>query len=338
MADIPLVPPSGGIIVVKYAEAFHEQWESFVAQSFQGTLFHTRAFLAYHPTSRFEDSSLLFFKKKKLLALLPAAFVQSESRRVLVSHPGASFGGFVTSSLNLREQCNLLLSLQRYAREHNCAAIELALPPICYQQTDDQSFAYALYHAGFRLQRCELTQAVRLEAQREQNYSAEFQRKIRRAQMLGVVVQESDDLADFYGILLRNLAERHGAQPAHTLEELLDLRRRLPERVRLFAAFAEEKMIAGYLLFVCNKQAALAFYIAQIYEAQHYRAINLLAHEVMNWCAREGLAYFDFGTSTINAEPNWGLIDFREAAGARGFWRERWRLEVKNFDAISIVL
>lgn len=328
MAETPLAPLAGGLVVRKYDEAFREPWDSFVAQSFQGTLFHTRAFLAYHPSSRFEDTSLLFFKKEKLLAILPAVFVQREDARVLVSHPGASFGGFVTSSLNLREQGHVLLALQHFAREHYCAAIELALPPICYQQTDDQSFAYALYHAGFRVQRRELTQAVRLLPQREQNCSAEFQRKIRRAQMLGVVVQESDDLAGFHSILLRNLAERHGAQPAHTLEELLELRRRLPECVRLFAAFVEEKMIAGYLVFVCNKQTALAFYIAQWYETQHYRAINLLAHEVMNWCEREGLAYFDFGTSTINAEPNWGLIDFREAAGARGFWRERWRLEI----------
>lgn len=316
--------------VVKYSEAFHEQWESFVAHSLQGTLFHTRAFLAYHPAERLQDTSLLFFKKEKLLAILPAAFVQKDAERVLVSHPGASFGGLLTyPRQSVREHLELLASLQDFAREHDCAAIELTVPPLFYQQYPAQSHAYALWRSGFRTYRHELTQAVRLDAQREKNYSTEFQRKIRRAQSLGVVVRESDDFATFYAILQRNLAERHSTQPAHSLVELLDLRRRLPERIRLFGAFVQEQMIAGYLLFVCNAQAALAFYIAQLYEEQHYRAINLLAHETMNWCERAGLAYFDFGTSTINAEPNWGLIDFREAAGARGFWRERLRVELK---------
>ncbi len=330
MANTPLAPLKGGIAVVKYSEAFHEQWESFVAQSSQGTLFHTRAFLAYHPPERWQDASLLFFKKEKLLAVLPAAFVQKDAQRVLVSHPGASFGGFVTAAqLSLPEQEELISILVQHARDQNCTALELALPPFFYQKQTDQTFEYALWRAGFRYQRRELTQAVRLDAQREQNYSAEFQRKIRRAQTLGVVVNESEDFAGFYEILQRNLAERHGAQPAHALAELLDLRERLPERIRLFAAYVKEKMIAGYLLFRCNAQAALAFYIAQRYEDQHYRAINLLAHEVMNWCEREGLAYFDFGTSTRNGAPNHGLIDFREAAGARGFWRETVRLTLE---------
>jgi hypothetical protein len=327
MADTPLAPLKGGIAVAKYSEQYCAQWEAFVAQSQQGTLFHTRAFLAYHPAERFHDASLLFFKKEKLLAVFPAAFVEKDSARALVSHPGASFGGFVAAQpLSLREREELAASLVQHAREHDCSAIELTLPPLCYQPYAEQSLDYALWRAGFRDQRRELTQAVRLDARREQNYSAEFQRKIRRGQTLGVVVRESEDLQSFYEILRRNLAARHGARPTHTLEELLDLRQRLPQRIRLFAAYAQEKMIAGYLLFVCNAQAALAFYIGQLYEAQHYRAVNLLAHETMNWCEREGLAYFDFGTSTINAEPNWGLVDFREAAGARGFWRERLRL------------
>lgn len=315
--------------VVKYDAVFREQWENFVTQSSQGTLFHTRAFLSYHPPERFEDASLLFLKKKKLLAVLPAALVQKDAACTLVSHPGASFGGLVAApNLSLRDCEALVAALVQHSRAQNVVAVEIALSPLFYCPPINTELEYAYYRAGFRYQRRELTQAVRLDAQRTHNYSAEFQRKIRRAQTLGVVVKESDDLPAFYDLLQRNLAQRHGVQPAHTLNELLDLQQCLPERIRLFAAFVEEKMIAGFLLFVCNVQAALAFYIAQRYEDQRYRAINLLAHEVMNCCEREGFAYFDFGTSTIDLEPNWGLIDFREAAGARVFWRDRIRREL----------
>ncbi|MEK7729875.1 MAG: hypothetical protein AAB354_15820, partial [candidate division KSB1 bacterium] len=176
MTDTPLAPLKGGISVVKYSEAYRAQWEEFVAHSAQGTLFHTRAFLAYHPAERFHDASLLFFKKEKLLAVLPAASVQKDSTRTLASHPGASLGGFVTATtLSLHEHEELLAGLVQHARAHTCSALELTLPPLFYQQQADQTFEYALWRAGFRSHRRELTQAVRLDEGREQNYSAEFQ-------------------------------------------------------------------------------------------------------------------------------------------------------------------
>lgn len=329
MSNTPLAPFAGKIEVVRYSEALRQQWENFMAHSHQGTLFHTRAFLAYHPPERFHDESLLFFKKGKLLAVLPAAIRAHDETRVLCSHPGASFGGFVPARrLSLREYESLVAALVQHGRTQSFVALELALAPLFYHTQPNAELEYALYRAGFRVQRRELTQAVRLDDERELNYSSEFYRKVRRAQTLGVVVKESDDLPVFYDILQHNLAQRHGAQAAHTLHELLDLQQRLPERVRLFAAYVQERMIAGFLVFICNAQAALAFYIAQRYEDQHYRAVNVLTHEVMNWCEKTGFSYFDFGTSTIDAKPNWGLIDFREAAGARGFWRERLRLQL----------
>ncbi len=329
MADTPRTPFHGGIAVVRYSETFRAQWENFVAHSNQGTLFHTRAFLAYHPHERFKDASLLFFKKKKLLAVLPAALVQKDSALTFISHPGASFGGFVAApNLSLHDQEALVTTLIHYCRAQNFSALELSLPPLFYHAQSDANWEYTYYRAGFRFQRRELTQAVRLDSSREQRYDAEFQRQARRAQKLGVVIQTGEKLADFYEILQRHLTEKHGANPTHSLTELLDLQQRLPGRINLFAACVEARMIAGFIVFLCNARVAMTFYIGQRYEDQHYRAINLLTHEAMNWCERKGFTYLDFGTSTINLEPNWGLIKFREAAGARGFWRDRLRLEL----------
>jgi len=58
--------------IKRYQENFREEWEKFVSESNNGTIFHYQQFLAYHPPGRFEDHNLLFFQKGKLLSLLPA--------------------------------------------------------------------------------------------------------------------------------------------------------------------------------------------------------------------------------------------------------------------------
>ena len=49
------------------------EWDSFVPGKNNGTLFHLRSFLNYHPVTRFKDHSLLFYKKNKLFSVFPAA-------------------------------------------------------------------------------------------------------------------------------------------------------------------------------------------------------------------------------------------------------------------------
>ena len=48
----------------------------------------------------------------------------------------------------------------------------------------------------------------------------------------------------------------------------------------------------------------------------------LLVYHSMLWARRRSFQYLDFGTSTLNMEPNWGLIKFKENFGALGFFRD----------------
>ena len=71
------------------------EWDDFVWNANNGTLFHTRKFLEYHPPERFTDHSLCFYDGNKKIALFPAIDYNDNGKRVLISHRGASYGGFV---------------------------------------------------------------------------------------------------------------------------------------------------------------------------------------------------------------------------------------------------
>ena len=48
-------------------------WDRFVKSANNGTIFHLRRFLSYHPEGRFVDHSIEFYKKNTLVSVLPAA-------------------------------------------------------------------------------------------------------------------------------------------------------------------------------------------------------------------------------------------------------------------------
>lgn len=81
--------------IKKYITEQLDLWEKIVKNANNGTLFHTRKFLSYHPPGRFIDHSLIIYKKDKPYILFPAAEREINGKRFLVSHPGTSYGSFV---------------------------------------------------------------------------------------------------------------------------------------------------------------------------------------------------------------------------------------------------
>ncbi len=126
------------------------EWDKFVDDSDNGTLFHKREFLSYHPAGRFKDASFVFMKNNKPLSLLTAAVVEREGKKILVSHPGASYGSFVyKSDLNFREAHSMVDALIEYANELNVNRIQLTLPPVIYQTKYSNYIDFALVRNGF---------------------------------------------------------------------------------------------------------------------------------------------------------------------------------------------
>jgi hypothetical protein len=318
--------------IVRYKEHHAEEWERFVWAANNGTIFHTRRFLSYHPPARFEDHSLLFHKRGKLLALLPAVRIDRGNSNVLSSHCGASYGGFVVKpDLSIRDAFMLVDALLDYARSQRFDVLELTHPPQVYWEKPSNYIDFALFQRNFVYKKREISSVVPLNFPPErvlETFSAESRRAVRRALKLGVLVRRCDDYEDFYQILQKNLKMRHNVRPTHTVEELIRLKGLFPERIHLVAAFVMERMVAGVVLFYCNSRSNLAFYISHNEEYQQYRPVNLLFYEIFQDSIREGFRWFDFGIFTVNMEPNWGLGHFKEGFGAQGVFRDTFHRAV----------
>lgn len=314
-----------------FSQSDETTWDEFVWASNNGTLFHTRKFLNYHPTGRFQGHSLIFLNKGKIVALFPAVVRKTDQGDLLISHPGASFGGFVVSTnINLRRSFQLVESLLEYTKSKQFAGIDLTPPPIFYSRKIENYIDFALFRNHFSYRKREVSSFVTLDFEEKQVLSVfknEARTAVRRSQKLGIEIKKSDDYKNFYEILKRNLKMRHNVTPTHTLEELISLSTIFPDRINLYGAFLENQMIAGVVMFQCNSKVTLAFYISHNEDFQEYRPVNFLFYEIFKESIQKGFCYLDFGIFTVNMDPNWGLARFKENFGSKGIFRDsfvRW--------------
>ena len=320
------------IIIRQFKPSDNNAWDEFVESSNNGTLFHMRKFLNYHPKDRFLDHSLIFEKKGHIISVLPGVIQKKEGEEVLISHPGASVGSFVLpENLSFAETLEIVEKLSEYAELNRINRLCLIQPPIIYHRHLSQYMDFAFKKAQYSYACRELSSYLKLERTIKENLSKfkpTHRTAIRKAEKLGVEVRISEDFETFYSILQNNLSIRHNVSPTHSLSELQQLKKRFSEKIHLFGAYIDNEMIAGVVNFIINPKVALAFYISHKPEYETHRPVNLLIYNIIKWTIDKQMQILDFGIFTVNEKPNMGLARFKENFGASGIFRDTMELKL----------
>ena len=288
-------------------------WNDFVALSKQGTFLFDRHYMNYH-RDRFSDYSLLFYKKGKLSALLPANI----DGDTLWSHQGLTYGGLITNThATTAEVCMLFEELNAYLHDHGIRHVVYKAMPWIYQQLPAEEDLYAIFN------RCHAQLMVRnVSSTIEQDRALKW-RSIRKygadkAEKEGIrVVQDDSAYADFWQVLTDNLLHTYQTRPVHTLAEISRLHDAFPDNIRLYVACLDEKVIGGTLLYITS-QVAHAQYISATPEGKHLHAIDAIYRKVLTEDYSD-CRYFDFGISNEDRGRylNEGLIYQKEGFGGR---------------------
>ncbi len=307
-------------------------WTSFVETSNNGTIFHTPAFLDYHPDGRFNNYHLLVTGSNgSIVAVVPAALSEIDGETWFRSYPGASYGGPVFDDrMGLDKVQKIIDSLIVYCRKQGFAGIEMTPPPLCYFRRPHNYIDFSLVRKGFGYKKRELTGVIdlrRLGEEIDLGFTQSAKRGVKKAVKSGLTVIEDNDYSRFYPVLANNLKDRHNVKPTHSLEELNRLRDILGQpAVRQFITVNPEgEVLAGMIMFHCNPRTTLAFYISHNEQHQAMRPVNLVYREVIDWARKMGYHYLDLGTYTLDMEVNYGLCRFKESFSARGQFRNTFK-------------
>lgn len=313
-----------------FTEQWTDRWDAFVKTSRNGTVFHTRKFFAYHPDDRFKDASLLFLDGETIVGVLPAA----EKEKVLVSHPGASYGGLVTGKdASVAETGMMLTMLLEHAKAQKYEGVSmLRLPPVSLQKTFAEDQQYWLYQQGYRMTRCEMDGAIDLLGLTAEtvldSLTGKCRNMVRQAERAGVAVRLSNDFDAFWPILEGVLTGRHGTKPTHTVAEIKKLHELLPDAFRVLGAYQGKTMVGGIVLITIHDKALYTLYMAQEYAVQKDHPMHLLLVEAIKLAIREKKRVLHLGVSTEDGgkKVNEGLFFFKESFGCRPVRRETWEI------------
>ena len=321
------------IKVKKFSKDNYLAWDLFVRKANNGTIFNLRKFLNYHPEERFKDNSIEFYKGNNLLSVFPAVDIMKEGKRILVSHPGASYGSFITKEdLSIKDSIEIVEELNSYAIREGFDGIQMTIPPSFYSNRASNYVEYALLSSGFDYFRREVTSTLTIGENEDDilnKFKSSHQRAVKRSQNLGVEVKITNKVDEFFSILETNLKIRHDVKPTHTIDELKTLITLFPEEINLFGAFYNHQMIAGVLNIIVKEGVVLAFYISHKNEFQELRPLNLLFFNIFKWAITKNIKMYDFGTFTVDGVANMGLGRFKENFGASGVFRDSLKILFK---------
>lgn len=314
------------IEITKYKKSRKKEWDEFVKKSNNGTMFHERKFINYHPKERFKDHSLIFEEKGKIVGLFSAVEYEKSKLKILHSHRGSSYGGIVyPCDQSIKKNFEIVKELLKYSKKQKIDKIILTLPPVIYNKKMTNYLDFALIKNNFNYLKREISSTLLLENSIDENikkFKQSSRTAFRKAEKKGIQIRISGDYEKFYSILKSNLKIRHNVEPTHSLDELIKLAKIYPNRIRLYGAFLKETMIAGTVMFDANDLVTLAFYISHDEKYQEYRAVNLLFKEIIEDSIKRNFKYLDYGIFTVDMEPNFGLARFKESFGANGIFRD----------------
>ena len=300
------------IDIVRYTPSRQHEWNTFVAEAINATFLFRRQYMDYH-AQRFADHSLMAYDKGRLLALLPA----HEDGERLCSHNGLTFGGLLTAArTTTAEVMEAFTQIAAYMASHGFTTLVYKPAPTIYQQLPAQADLYALSQIG-TLHLAARDAGSAIDLANPIGFSTLRRRKVAKAIRNGLRCEESRDLEAFWHILEHNLAQRFGAKPVHSLDEMRLLSSRFPNEIRLMATFRDSEMVAGVLLYH-TQQVVRTQYISASPEGKATGALDLLFHHLTTELPLSQ-RYLDLGTSALAGSHavNPGLLFQKEGFGAR---------------------
>jgi hypothetical protein len=310
--------------IIEYTEKWKTKWDNFVLESNNGTIFHMQKFFDYHTEGKFTFNHLIFLDKGNIAALLPGSMIGS----LYESPIGSSYGSIVTKDVKFAYAMEIVSALLEYGKKTGIKEFLLTSAPKVYEKHPNENLDFAMLWQGFNYDLHYISSAVKLFP--DQDIISRFQptvrRNIRRAlKNPDIRIELNDRYDEFHPILVDNKA-RHDIKPTHSLEDLLKLKKLLPENILLFMVYYKDEPIAGSNVFVCNKQVALCFYNMLKYEYENLKPIHRVMYEVVKWSTENGYQYVDIGVSQDTKAdnpmtPSVSLIDFKEKFDAKTVMR-----------------
>ncbi len=313
------------IKIVRYTSEKKQEWNTFIDNSKNGTFLFNRDFMDYH-NDRFNDFSLMIYRKGKLMSCLPANVVSNE----IYSHQGLTYGGFVFNNkmrLSIAEE--VLDATIIFYKSQQIKNLYIKQIPAIYYTHPSNEMDYWLWHRGAEIYRKDTTLAVDLKS--DIVFSTRKKRNLKKALSKSYYTKKNENFDEFWNLVLTpNLMRKYKVLPVHSLSEIKLLKGKFEnEIVQCNVYDVSGEIVAGTTLFIKNSSVH-AQYISSNDEGANNGALDYLFMYLLNEFKEKEFTFFDFGicNEKEGKEINYSLVEYKEGFGASTHIHEFYKLKL----------
>jgi FemAB-related protein (PEP-CTERM system-associated) len=293
-------PPSESVTIREFHPGVARDWDHFVSNNPQGSLFHSIAWKrAIEKTFQFESRYAYAEQDGEISGVLPLAFVQNWIiGRCLHSSPFAVYGGICAG--NPHAHGALLNHAKKLADQLQVDHLEL------HQRSGeifDQFVPNTLYS----------TFTTDLSPNNDTNLKKlpkDTRYMIRKAEKSGLKTRHGLDQLDAFYSLFADSMRRLGT-PVFSQALFRNLAEEFPDQVDLMLVHSGDQPVTGVFSFF-YRDAILPYYAGANSQAPSLAANNFMYWELMKFAVERGCRVFDFGrskegTGAFQFKSQWGM-------------------------------
>jgi len=278
----------------------------------------SRYFLLHKNSNSDVYAQLLRSTDKKVFATI--SFYEAEPK-IYSSPAKGTFGGV---SCNNPVEINILeifiKHLLNYMKLNGAIKINILLPPLIHNLPFNSIILNILIRLGFVIKNHELGYIMEVDKiSFIEKISYGSQKKIKQCIRDGFLATQEKhiNITKIYSVI-KESRERLGIKVSLTLNELNQMISIFPDKFHLFSISKAANLDQTYAAAVCialTDKILYVFYWGDINNKSTYSPIVLLAQYIYTFCQNNGFNYLDAGVSTLQGEPNYGLMQFKKNLG-----------------------
>jgi len=265
----------------------------------------------YH-NDRFEDFSILIYKNKSLVGLIPA----NRLKNTVYSHQGLTYGGLLLETnskvLFLEE---IMTAVKKFYKDNGVTDFQLKSFPSGYPHY--QTIPISSFFKNSKSKIITTYKSLAIDYSKGVKIHKTKLKHQRKGLERGLEIRLDNDFKTFWTeVLIPKLKDRYQTKPVHSLDEIEQLHSFFPDKILQFNVYLQDKILGGITIY--NKGAVVkSQYSATTFEGQNNYAIDVLFLYLINHFKNIGTQFFCMGTVTTNDSLGYnpGLLKQKQELG-----------------------
>ena len=285
-------------------------------EDFKASIFHDERHLKLQDENGWRSFYILNKKHKTRVGVVHVHVKD----HVAVSPRKASFGSFaLNSKLSAEIIFRFIAFVENSLKATGVTQITYINPPTAYQPDQQQLLQVLLSNSGYNIYTAEVGSVIATTGEpletKMDDWEARKLRQAREAEFVftSATVNPVDEIFQF--ILTCRKEKGHTLSMSQVLlERTVEV---FPDQFVFFEVMKGYERAAASIAIRVTDDILYNFYSAHHSRYDAWSPVVMLVDGMYTWCQQQGIRLLDLGTSALNNQPNFSLLDFKFRLGAQ---------------------